>query len=113
MKVRFWVVSAEGRSLRDSLNNDLTKDRGRKNKRYPVQLQQERKIDRPEGWSWVHSRNGGKGAVRYRWNAQLQILECWAVTKEGNRPSQLIGEFVESVLNSQRRKVKSIHIEVG
>jgi len=41
------------------------------------------------------------------------ILECWAVTKMGNRPSQLIGEFVESVLNSQRRKIKSVHIEVN
>jgi hypothetical protein len=113
MKVRFWVVSARGTSLRDSLNNDLTKDRTRKTNRYPVRLQQQQKIDRPEGWSWVHSRSGGKGAVRYRWNSQLQILECWAVTKGGNRPSQLIGEFVESVLNSQRRGVKSIHIEVG
>jgi len=113
MKVRFWVVSAKGTSLRDSLNNDLTKDRARKNKKYPIQLQRERKIDRHEGWSWVHSRNGGSGAVRYRWNSQLQILECWAVTRGGNRPSQLIGEFVASILNSQRRKVKSIHIEVG
>ena len=25
MKVRFWVVSAKGTSLRDSLNSDLTK----------------------------------------------------------------------------------------
>jgi len=31
----------------------------------------------------------------------------------GNRPSQLIGEFVEAVLNSQRRRIKSIHTEVG
>ena len=51
MKVRFWVVSARGTSLRDSLNNDLTKDRTRKTNRYPVRLQQQQKIDRPEGWS--------------------------------------------------------------
>lgn len=113
MKVRFWVVSAKGTSLRDSLNNDLTKDRARNNKRYPVRLEKERKSDRPEGWSWVHSRNGGMGAVRYRWNQQLEILECWAVTKGDNRPSQIIGEFVETVLSSHKRKIKSIHIEVG
>ena len=115
MKVRFWVVSAKGQSLRESLNNDLDKDKGRPEGRmkYPVRLQKEHKIDRSPGWSWVHSRQGGKGAIKYRWNPHLMILECWAVTKMGNRPSQLIGEFVESVLNSQRGRIKSIHIEVS
>lgn len=31
----------------------------------------------------------------------------------GNRPSQIIGEFVETLLDSQRRAIKSIHIDVG
>jgi len=65
MKVRFWVVSAKGQSLRESLNNDLDKDRSRPEEKmkYPVRLQKEHKIDRSPGWSWVHSRQGGKGAI--------------------------------------------------
>lgn len=115
MKARFWVVSGTGYSLRGSLNDDLARDRERADDRakYPVRLQKELSQTRSEGWSWVHSRNSAKGAVRYRWNSQLKILECWAVTKGGNRPFQLIGEFVESVLHSQGKKVRSIHIEVG
>ena len=115
MKVRFWVVSAQGQSLRESLNNDLDKDRDRPEEKmkYPVRLEKAHTPDRFPGWSWVHSRTGGKGSIKYRWNPHLHILECWAITKMGNRPSKLIGEFVESVLNSQRRRIKSVHIEVG
>jgi hypothetical protein len=115
MKVRFWVVAAKQRSLRGSLNKDLDVDWSRDGEKayYPVKLVKQKKEGRPEGWSWVRSRYEGKGAVRYRWNTQLKILECWAVTKGGNRPFQIIGEFVETVLNSQKHKVKSIHVEVG
>ena len=113
MKVRFWVVAKT--NLRGSLNKHLDSDQSRSNDNayYPVKLAKQKKGDRPEGWSWVRSRYQGKGSVRYRWNYKLKILECWAVTKEGNRPFQIIGEFVETVLNSQKHKVKSIHIEVG
>jgi len=115
MKARFWVVSNKGASLRDSLNADLVKDKLRPSEKwkYPVRLMQSKKADRSRGWSWAHSRYEGKGSVRYRWNHQLKILECWTVTKTSNRPYQLIGEFVEAVLNSQKKNVKSIHIEVG
>lgn len=102
-------------SLRDSLNAVLTRDRRRadNNAHYPILLKKQRKATRRRGWSWVPSRHGAKGAVRYRWNPQLKILECWAVTSHGNRPSQLMGEFVETLLDSRKAGVKSIHIEVG
>ena len=115
MKARFWIVGKTGISLRDALNTDLArdKDRPKAKKRFPVQLAKQHKADRSPGWSWVHSGNGGKGSIRYQWTRDLNILECWAVTKGGNRPSQLMGEFIEAVLNSQRAKIKSIHIDVG
>jgi hypothetical protein len=115
VKVRFWVVSEKGTSLRDRLNGYLSKDRKRESDdaKYQVRLKRRQKHDRRSGWSWVHSRGGGKGVVRYRWNPRLKILECWAVTKVGNRPSQIIGEFVETLLDSQRVAIKSIHIDVG
>ena|SRR2546425_256852 len=115
MKVRFWVVCGKGPSLRDLLNDRLGRDRRRLEDRakYPVRLKRERKVDRRHGWSWVQSRNRARGVVRYRWNSQLKILECWAVTRAGNRPSQLIGEFVETLLDAKPGRIKSIHIEVG
>jgi hypothetical protein len=41
------------------------------------------------------------------------MLECWAVTQKGNRPSQIIGEFIEMLLDTQKTAINSIHIEVG
>src|SRR5881227_1660452 len=113
MKARFWIVGKTKISLRHALNTDLARDKGRAKKRFPVELAKHHKADRSPGWSWVHSGNGGKGSIRYQWNRDLNILECWAITKGGNRPSQLMGEFIEAVLNSQRAKIKSIHIDVG
>jgi hypothetical protein len=115
MKARFWVVGNSGGSLRESLNLHLSKDRSRSNEKakFPVCLKKAHAVDRPEGWSSIRSRYYVKGAVRYRWNNQLKILECWAVTKGGNRPFRLMGEFVESILSSQGNRVRSIHIEVG
>jgi hypothetical protein len=97
MKARFWVVCEEGISLRGRLNAKLTRDRRRPDDsaKDPVRLKRQKNRDRRRGWSWVHSRKRGRGAVRYRWNPRLRILECWAVTRHGNRPSQLVGEFVE------------------
>ena len=113
MKCRFWVVGNSGRSLRDLINQKVAEDRGRPETivRYPVRLKRALKAERRRGWGWVHSRYGGRGVVRYRWNAQLRILECWAVTKAGNRPAQIIGEFVETLLGSARGRIKHIHIE--
>jgi len=115
VKARFWVVGNVKGSLRESFNIHLSRDRSRSNERakFPVCLKKAHTADRPEGWSSIRSRYYVKGAVRYRWNAQLSILECWAVTKGGNRPFRLIGEFVESILASQSKRVRSIHIEVG
>jgi hypothetical protein len=115
LKARFWVVSKKAGSLRERVNDRLNQDRPRTNDdaKYPVRLKRQKRRDRSRGWSWVHSRYRGRGAVRYRWNPRLKILECWAVTKQGNRPSQLIGEFVETLLDSQPRAIRSIHIEVG
>jgi len=70
-------------------------------------------MERNPGWSWVHSRYSGMGSVKYKWNNHPKILESWAVTKKGNRPFQLIGEFVETVLQLQARDIKSIHIALG
>ena len=114
MKARFWVVCTRGRSLRELLNDRLASDQGRKDEsaKYQVRLKKDRKVDRRKGWSWVHSRNGGRGAVRYSWNRQLRMLECWAVTREKNRSSQIIGEFIETLLDTTRRRIKHIHVEV-
>jgi hypothetical protein len=115
MKVRFWIVGKKSASLRGSLGARLMKDRSRPHddSRYPIRLTRSKKPNRPGGWSVVHSRYEARGSVRYRWNSQLEILECWAVTKTSNRPYRLIGEFVEAVLDSPTKEVKSIHIEVG
>jgi hypothetical protein len=115
MKARFWIVGKSSFSLRDALNADLARDNERPEdkKRFQMTLARQRKVTRSPGWSLVHSLNDGKGSIRYQWNRELNILECWAVTKGGNRPSQVIGEFIEAVLDSQRAKIKSIHIEVG
>ena len=114
MKARFWVVG-NGDSLRESFNTHLSKDRTRDNgkAKFPVCLKKAHDVERPEAWSSIRSRYYAKGAVRYRWNSQLKILECWAVTKGGNRPFRLMGEFVESILSSQGKRIRSIHIEVG
>lgn len=113
MKACLWAVGKQPESLRKFVNESLAKDNARRTPMQPVSLEQQKKSDRKGGWSWIHSRNGGKGSLKYRWNGQLKILECWAVTKSGNRPSQLIGEFVETLLNSQKKRIRSIHIEVS
>lgn len=113
MKARLWVVGKQSESLRKSLNHTLARDSDRVNPKQPVRLKKQKKQDRPDGWSWVLSRNGGKGSLKYRWNSHLRILECWAVAKVGNRPSQLMSEFVETLLSTQKPRVRSIHIEVS
>ncbi len=108
MTVRFWVVGKKT-NLRKALNSTLSLS----SSKHPIKLKKQKKLARQSGWSWVHSSWGGKGALKYRWNSHLRILECWTVTKAGNRPSQLIGEFVETLLDSQRGRVRNIHIEVS
>lgn len=64
---------------------------------------------RPHGWAKIHS-DTAHGAINLEWHARSSTLICRVVTKFGNKPNSIIGDFIDYLLARHQRRIIAIHI---
>jgi hypothetical protein len=64
---------------------------------------------RPHGWSKIHSENA-HGAINLEWHSRTGVLTCRVVTKFGNKPHSIIGNFIDYLLARHSSRILAIHI---
>ena len=66
--------------------------------------------ERPFGWAKIHSTENKRGAINVTWNGSTRVLECRVITKLGNKPNTIIGDFLNYLLKRHFKKIKVINI---
>jgi len=65
---------------------------------------------RPHGWAKIHSAGDLHGAINLEWHGRSRTLICRVVTKLGNKPNSIIGDFVDYLLARHQSRILAIHI---
>src|SRR5260370_29085091 len=65
---------------------------------------------RPHGWAKIHSARDLHGAINLEWHASSGTLICGVVTKLGNKPNFIIGDFIDYLLARHQSRILAIHI---
>jgi hypothetical protein len=65
---------------------------------------------RPHGWAKIHSARDLHGAINLEWHARSSTLICRVVTKLGNKPNSIIGDFIDYLLARHQSRILAIHI---
>jgi hypothetical protein len=65
---------------------------------------------RPHGWAKIHSSREVHGAINLEWHGRSGTLICRVVTKFGNKPNSIIGDFIDYLLARHQSRILAIHI---
>jgi hypothetical protein len=65
---------------------------------------------RAQGWAKIHSARDLRGAINLEWHGRSGTLICRVVTRFGNKPNSIIGDFVDYLLARHQSRILSIHI---
>ena len=65
---------------------------------------------RPHGWAKIHSARDLRGAINLEWHGRSGTLICRVVTKLGNKPNSIIGDFIDYLLARHQSRIFAIHI---
>ena len=105
MQTIIEVVCSPGRSLRDAIADD------RRLPRSQFDVLRERKPGRSPGWTKLRSRaEDRRGSLNIQWNSATKILTCRVINKGSGRPNLVVGDFVDYLLRSHRRRVRLITV---
>ncbi len=108
MQTLVQVVCNPGPSVRDAIANDPKLDA------HEFEILLERKAGRAPGWTKLRSRGlGRRGSINVQWSAATKVLSCRVVNKGSGKPNLIIGDFVNYLLQRQRRRIKLITVFPG
>jgi len=105
MQTLVQVFSTAGSSLREAIADDPRLER------HAFVVSQEHKPGRQPGWLKLRSSQPDRrGAINVEWEGATHLLNCRIITKGGNRPNLIAGDFIEYLLARHRRRIQSILI---
>lgn len=104
MQVVMYIMAKPNQnSLREIIADDIAKwDRG-----FGLEVVSKLTKNRQRGWSKIN-RPGSAGALNMEWDADAKTLVVRAVTRGGNKPDELVGNFVGYLLHKHGRRISSI-----
>jgi hypothetical protein len=102
MQTVIQVLCKGTRSLRAAIAKDA------KMEDYHLCLVGAKRQGRSPGWAKVRSSDGEAGAINFDWSGSSRILTCRVVTKQGNRPYKIVGDFIAYLLARQSSRVATI-----
>ena len=104
MQTVIQVITTGRGSLRNRIMSDSQLEK--KFKLIPTEHQ---RPGRPHGWAKIHSETA-HGAINLEWHGRSRTLICRVVTKLGNKPNSIIGDFVDYLLARHQSRILAIHI---
>jgi hypothetical protein len=102
MQTVIQVLCKGNESLRKAIANDGRLDD------YRLRLVHSKRKDRSPGWAKVRSSEGDPGAINLVWSASSHTLTCRVVTKHGNRPYNIVGDFISYLLARQSSRIVTV-----
>lgn len=105
MQTVIQVITSGRGSLRNKIMSDPQLER--KFKLIPTE---HLRPGRPHGWAKIHSAHEAHGVINLEWHGRTGVLICRVVTKFGNKPNSIIGDFVDYLLARHQSRILSIHI---
>jgi hypothetical protein len=104
MQTVIQIVTTGRGSLRNKIMSDPQL------KRFGLIPTEHMRPGRPHGWAKIHSAIDARGAINLEWHAGSGILICRVVTKLGNKPNSIIGDFIDYLLARHQSRILAIHI---
>jgi hypothetical protein len=105
MQIVIQVICTKGSSLREKIVKD------RKLADHDLQVSEEKRTDRSRGWAKLHSTEADRrGAINVQWLAATNILLVRVVTRGGNKPNLIIGDFVDYLIARHKSRIQAISI---
>lgn len=105
MQTVIQVVTSGRGSLRDKIMSDPQLER-----KFKLVPSEHQRPGRPHGWAKIHSARGAHGAINLEWHARTCVLICRVVTKFGNKPNSIIGDFMDYLLARHQSRILAILI---
>ena len=103
MQTVIQVITTGSGSLREKIMTDPQLQR------FDLIPTEHQRPGRPHGWAKIHSETA-HGAINLEWHGRSHTLICRVVTKLGNKPNSIIGDFVDYLLARHQSRILAIHI---
>jgi len=103
MQTVIQVITTGRGSLREKIMTDPQL------RRFDLIPTEHQRPGRPHGWAKIHSETA-HGAINLEWHGHSRTLICRVVTKLGNKPNSIIGNFGDYLLARHQSRILSIHI---
>ena len=104
MQVIILVACYGGPSLRDSIAKDP------KIGDYDLQVTEQKRQGRPDGWAKIHGTNYQYGAINVQWDPATCVLTCRVITRKPRKPGEITGAFIEYLLARHRSRIYAINV---
>src|ERR1044071_7504529 len=92
MQTVIQVVTTGSGSLRNRIMRDPQLE-----KKFNLIPTEHFRAGRPHGWATIHSQKA-HGVINLEWHSRTGVLICRVVTKLGNKPNSIIGDFIDYLL---------------
>ncbi|WEN14778.1 hypothetical protein PY254_16320 [Rhodanobacter sp. AS-Z3] len=105
MQIVIQVICTKGTSLREKIVKDS------KLQTHLLQVSEEKRNDRSRGWAKLHSTEPDRrGAINVQWLADTNILFARVVSRNGNKPNLIVGDFVDYLIARHKTRIQAISI---
>jgi hypothetical protein len=104
MQTVIQVVTTGRGSLRNKIMSDPQLE-----KKFNLIPTEHFRAGRPHGWAKIHSQES-HGVINLEWHSRTGVLICRVVTKLGNKPNSIIGDFIDYLLARHQSRILAIHI---
>ena len=103
MQTVIQVITSGHGSLRNKIMSDPRLER------FGLIPTEHMRPGRRHGWAKIHSEKS-HGAINLEWHSRTGVLTCRVVTKSGNKPHSIIGDFIDYLLARHQSRILAIHI---
>lgn len=102
MQIIVQALCSSGPSLRAAIVKDAAVGN------FGLVVSEEKRQHRKPGWAKVHSTDRTRGVLNIQWNSASSTLTCRVVTKGTKKPSPVVGDFINYLLDRHKTRIKAI-----
>ena len=102
MQILVQVLCSKGKSLREAIARDS------RLARHDLEVTRQMQPGRAPGWMKLHATDARRGALNIEWDAQSAVLSARVITRGSRRPSPIVGDFINYLLDRHSGRVQSI-----